>query len=306
MRERDPAAFLLSFLERYRHLSLLVGVLLAQLFFLAFQIRGENEVRLLRVWAVAAITPVERALHAVGEAGGHLWTNYLALYGVQQERQRLEAELDRARLRLQELEAQAAEAEQLAQLLELKQSSYAQSEAVAAEVIGMSAASNARSLDLNRGRDAGLGPNMVVVTPDGVVGKVITVFPRSAQVLLITDPRSGVGAMTSDSRILGVLKGTDGTSCRLDYVPNEESVPVGSKLITSGQDQIFPKGLPLGAVTSVRPGDFFQEVSVRPAARLTRLEYVLVLVRPAHSVAAQARVPEGRTGAASSGAADPR
>lgn len=277
-----------AFVERYRHLSLLVAVLLAQLFFLAYQIKTASDVRLIRLWAMAAIAPVEKGLNGALDASGSLLENYVVLYDARQESQRLQAELDLTRLRLQELEARAAEARQLAELLELKQS-YARAPLVAAQVVGSNAAAPTLTVLINRGREDGLQANMVVLTPDGVAGKVISAFPGVAQVLLITDEKSGVGALVADSRLHGVVKGTGGSLCRLEYIPNEESVTVGAEVLTSGQDQLFPKGLPLGRVTSVRPGEFFQEITVEPAAHLTRLEHVLVLAGPPETLPTSAQ-----------------
>ncbi|MBI4466793.1 MAG: rod shape-determining protein MreC [Acidobacteria bacterium] len=280
-----------AFLERHRHLSLLVAMLLAQLFFLAYQIKGAKDVRLIRLWAVAVISPFEKAVDAVVDGLGSLVENYVALYGARQESQRLRAELDLARLRLQELEARAAEAEQLAALLELKHA-YPRAPLRAAEVIGSSPAATTLTVLINRGSEEGLAPNMVVLTPDGVVGKVIAAFPGVSRVLLLSDPKSGVGALVADSRQLGVVKGTGGSLCRLEYIRNEEPVAVGAEVLTSGQDQVFPKGLPLGRVTAVRPGEFFQEIMVQPAARLTRLEHVLVLAGPPESLTATAQASD--------------
>jgi len=283
-----------AFVERRRHLSLLVAVLLGQLFFLAYQIKGANDVRLIRLWAFAVIAPVEKAAVGLLDGIGSVWDNYVALYGAREESQRLEAELAQARLRLQELEARAAEADELAALLELKQA-HPRAPFVAAQVIGSSPAATTLTVLLNRGSDAGLRPNMVVLTPDGVVGKVIAAYPGAAEVLLITDRKSGVGTMVADSHLLGVLKGTGGFFCRLEYVSNEETVAVGAELVTSGQDQVFPKGLPVGRIVSARPGEFFQEITVEPAARLTRLQHVLVLAGPAETlnVTAEATGSEG-------------
>jgi len=283
-----------AFVERRRHLSLLVAVLLGQLFFLAYQIKGANDVRLIRLWAFAVIAPVEKAAVGLLDGIGSVWDNYVALYGAHEESQRLEAALAQARLRLQELEARAAEADELAALLELKQA-HPRAPFVAAQVIGSSPAATTLTVLLNRGSDAGLRPNMVVLTPDGVVGKVIAAYPGAAEVLLITDRKSGVGTMVADSHLLGVLKGTGGFFCRLEYVSNEETVAVGAELVTSGQDQVFPKGLPVGRIVSARPGEFFQEITVEPAARLTRLQHVLVLAGPAETlnVTAEATGSEG-------------
>ncbi|MFQ5663880.1 MAG: rod shape-determining protein MreC [Terriglobia bacterium] len=280
-----------AFLERYRHPSLLVAVLLAQLFFLAYQIKADNDVRLIRLWAVTLVTPIQKGVYATSSAAHSVFENYIALYDARQESQRLRGELDQVRLRLQEFEARAAEAEKLAALLELKQA-YARAPLVAAQVIATSPATSSRTVLIDRGRDAGLEPNMVVLTPAGVVGNVVSVFPSVAQVLLISDRKSGVGVQVAGSGVQGVVKGAGGFLCRLEYVPNEESVLVGAELLTSGQDQLFPKGLPVGRVTSVQPGELFQEISVQPAVPLTRLEHVLVLAGPPETLAIAAQAAE--------------
>lgn len=267
------------FLDRHRHASLLVAVLLAQLFFLAYQIKGNNDIRLIRLWAVAVTGPVEKALRGTVEATGSLVEEYISLYGARQESQRLRAELEEARLREQELKARAEESAELAALLELRHS-YSPAPLVAAHVIAASPAAATRTVLIGRGAKQGLEVNMVVLTPQGVVGKVVAVFPTVAQVLLITDRKSGVGVRVADSPLAGVVKGTGGTFCRLDYIPNEETVPLGAELLTSGHDQLFPKGLPVGRVTSARKGELFQEIRVQPAARLHHLDHVLVLAGP--------------------------
>ena len=119
---------------------------------------------------------------------------------------------------------------------------------------------------------------MPVITPDGIVGKVHRVFWGSARVLVITDPDSGVGALLEKSRVHGVLQGSGGFFCQLAYVVNDERVEVGEHVLTSGEDLIYPKGLPIGVVTSVRPGPVFRQIRIRPSARLNRLEEVLVIV----------------------------
>lgn len=281
-----------AFLERHSHLSLLVAALLAQLFFLAYQIKGENQVRLIRLWAVAVFSPVERAVRGAAEAGTSVYEDYLALYDARQENRRLSAELDQARLRLHELGARAAEADQLAALLALKQS-YARAPLVAANVIGTSPAASTRTVLIDRGSEDGLDTNMVVLTPQGVVGKVVAVFPSVSQVLLLTDQKSGVGVVVAGTNLLGVVKGTGGSLCQMDYVPNQEVMSPGANLLTSGQDQLFPKGLPVGRVLTVRPGETFLEITVEPAAPLSRLEHVLVLAGPPETLGNAAQGSSG-------------
>ncbi|MGH9789443.1 MAG: rod shape-determining protein MreC [Candidatus Acidiferrales bacterium] len=265
--------------ETPRHVSLLVIVLLAQLFLLAYQIKTANDVRLIRRWAVAVIGPIEKGINTAWDSGSSLITDYVALFNARRENERLQAELNQARLRLQRLEARASEADQLAALLEFKQA-HAEAPLVAARVIAASPAATSRAVLIDRGSNDGLAPNMVVLTPEGVVGKVVEVYPGASQVLLITDRKSGVGAELADSSVKGVLKGAGSSLGRLEYIPHEETVAVGARVVTSGQDQLFPKGLAVGEVVSVRPGQFFQEIVVQPAAPLTRLEQVLVLAGP--------------------------
>src|SRR3990172_414062 len=259
-----------AFVERYRHSSLLVAVLLGQLFFLAYQIKGDNDVRLIRRWAVAVIGPVEKAVRATVSAADSLLEEYVALYKDRQESKLLRAELTRARLRLHELKTRAEESDELAALLELKQS-YPLAPLVAAHVIAASPAAATRTVLIDRGADRGLMPNMTVLTPAGGVGK------------------GGVGVRVADSQLAGVVKGTGGTQCRLDYIPNEETLAPGTVLYTSGQDQLFPPGLPVGRITSVGPGEFFLEVAVEPAAPLASLDHVLVLAGPPETLGTAAQ-----------------
>jgi rod shape-determining protein MreC len=276
------------FLERHRHGSLLIAVLLAQLFFLAYQIKANNDVRLIRRWAIAVVSPVERGARGLYDAAGSVLEEYILLYDARQESQRLRAELEQARLQLHQLKTRAAQSDELAALLELKQN-YSQAPLVAARVIAASPGTASRTVLIDRGRRDGLDVNMAVLIARGVVGKVVAVFPTTAQVLLLSDRKSGVGVRVAGTELAGVVKGNGGGRCRLDYISNEESVPEGAQLITSGQDQLFPAGLPVGRIASVRPGELFLEIEVEPAAPLAKLDHVLVLAGPPETLGTAAR-----------------
>jgi rod shape-determining protein MreC len=110
------------------------------------------------------------------------------------------------------------------------------------------------------------------------VGKVLRVFPTSSQVLMINDQSSGVGAMLEKSRLQGVVRGTPNGELVMERVMSDEQVAAGETLLSSGGDQIFPKGLPLGTVSKVSPGkEMFLNIHVKPAADLSRVEEVLVV-----------------------------
>jgi rod shape-determining protein MreC len=267
--------------SQHRSLVLLAVVLGIQILLLAAQIRRDQDARLIRVWAVELVAPLGRVANWTVNGIRDGWNNYISLRGMAIENQRLQAELDRLRLRNNELESRAAEADRLAALLAFRQSN-SETLMLAARVIGISPGTGARIAFLDRGARDGLEENMGVITPEGVVGKVLAVFPATSQVLLLSDRESGVGALLATSRSHGPVRGTgDLLLVGLDYISKDIPVSVGEVILTSGQDRIFPKDLPVGTVAEIKndPRSPFHEILVRPSARLDRLEEVLVLLR---------------------------
>jgi len=150
-------------------------------------------------------------------------------------------------------------------------------------VIGGSADSDSQTIYLDRGERDGIRRNMGVITPDGVVGKVIESYKDTAQVLLLTDTHSGVGAMMVESRVQKPVGGTGEPLLQLKYVSNEDnSVNPGDRIVTSGTDRIFPGDLPVGTIADIKPGSTFKQIRVKPAANLERLEEVFVLLTIKH------------------------
>jgi rod shape-determining protein MreC len=266
-----------TIISRHRPLSLLAALILAQVLLLAFQIKRENNVRLVRYWTVQTFTPVERAGTWSFSRIGGIWSGYIGLRNARTENARLQKELDQLRMRNRELESQAAEGQRLAGLLNFR-NAHPEASMLAAEVIGASADPTSHTLFINRGERDHIRRNLAVITPEGIVGKIVEVFPTSSQVLLINDKDSGVGALFAASRTHGVVKGSGDPNPRMDYIVNDEKVQVGDKILTSGEDHIFPKDLPIGKVESAKAASPFQIISIDPAARLDRLEDVLVLM----------------------------
>lgn len=262
---------------RYPAFFTLLGVLLAQLLLLSVQITRNQNVRLIHVWAAVAFSPFERVCHDVVQDTAQGWKAVHALWADQQENQALGSQLVVARARIQELSVKAAEVDRLRALLDFK--SQLPYHSLAAEVIASSPGVGSTVVSINRGENSGITPDLPVVTPAGVVGKIVAVYPHTAQVLLITDPSCGVGCMLADSRTQGVLKGAGQEQCNLDYVMDEEQVPAGEAVLTSGLDQIYPKGLLVGYVASSQDGNIYKKIVVKPAVSLSRLENVLILFK---------------------------
>lgn len=276
-----------SVLGRYRNLIVLVAVLFAQVLGLAVQVRRNTDsepTRLIRVWAVGAVTPLEKSLLWIQTTTRNVWHNYLYLRGVRAENRELKQELQQIRLEQVRMSQDAGQARRLQSLLSFKEQFISQT--MAAQVIGWSGSEQSRSVYIDKGAREGIRPDMAVITKDGIVGKVLQVFgsnpleASTAQVLLINDQTSGVGAILDKSRLQGILRGTPSGEVVLEKVMSDETVPVGEMVLTSGGDGIFPKGLPVGTVTKVSPGnDLFLNIRVRAAADLNRLEEVLVVTK---------------------------
>ena len=279
-----------NLLHRYRNVSILVGVLFAQVLGLAIQVRrtsGDESSRLIRVWAVGTITPLEKGIVWLQNGTGNVWREYVYLRGVRQENRDLKMEIERLRLERVRMSEDAEQANRLQALLAFKEQYVAKT--VAAQVIGSSGSEQSHSIFIDKGSDNGIGNDMAVITAEGVVGKVLHVFGSTSQVLLINDQSSGVGAILESSRIQGVLRGTPLGQVVLERVMADEDVTPGEAVRTSGGDLVFPKGLPVGTVTKVnRTAEAFLSVQIKPAVNLSKLEEVLVVVQKEQRVPAVA------------------
>jgi rod shape-determining protein MreC len=266
--------------SRHKSLALLGIVLLAQLFLLAVQIKRDSRGRLIRVWSIAAMSPIERGgAWGFGRIRG-VWDHYFALQNTSRENEALRIENDAQKLTISQLESKTAEADRLAALLNFRQS-HSQVPMLAARVIGASAGSASQTIEIDRGERDGIRPNLAVITADGAVGKVIEVYRDGAEVLLLTDKEGGVGAMLVGSRIQSPVGGTGEPLLAMKYVAADDKVSVGEKVVTSGMDKIFPRDIPVGTVQTVKPGSPFQQIWLLPAAKLDRLEEVIVLLTAA-------------------------
>src|SRR5207245_5697390 len=158
--------------SRHKSLVLLAGVIVLQVLMLAVQIKRDSEGRLIRVWTVGAVSPFERA----GSSGfgwfRDTWRHYFALQNTTKENEQIRHENDALKLQISQLQGKAAEADRLAVLLNFRQS-HARVPMIAARVIGASAGGASQTIQLDRGERDGIRKNMGVITPDGVVGKVV-------------------------------------------------------------------------------------------------------------------------------------
>ena len=269
-----------GFLNRYRNITVLFLVIFAQILLLAVQVKNDQDVRMIRVWTVTAVTPVARILE--GFRGGSIGfiRNYIVLHDADSENRRLREEVGRLKIENTFLKNEVSRADR-AQALQVFQA-HTPSKMLAATIIAMGAGSNSKVVFVDRGSLSGVMRGMAVVTPDGIVGKVISAYPSASEVMLVTDPDFAAGVISQKSQSHGTLKGDGTPTCKVDYIPLEDKLEPGEMLFTSGDDRIFPRGFPVGVVKAVRPGQPFKEVLVQPAGIQHGLEDVLIIVSGVH------------------------
>jgi rod shape-determining protein MreC len=264
-----------AFVARHAPFFLLALILTSQFIMLAYQVTRRQHVPLIEVWAIDAFDPFERSIHGLSEVISGAWGSVGELSSAQGENARLKRELANARAQALQLSEDGAENQRLRSLLHLEQ--HIPYRAMAATVIAASPGANS-AVFIDRGRTAEITRDLPVITPEGIVGKTIVVFRHTAEVLLLTDPSSGVGSMLEKSGIEGVVKGQGSGICYLDYITNDQPVAKGDLVVTSGLDQIYPRGLLVGRVVDVARGEIYRKIQVKPAAQLDGLENVLVIL----------------------------
>ena len=276
----------MEFLTRFKNTLFLIAVLLAQAIALAVQVRAPADsggpdaggVRLIRKWATATVTPFERAAHAVGSGVHNGWSNYIDLRHVRQQNKDLQQQLTRMRIEQAAIAEDALQGKRLQAMLGFRERYVGTT--VAAQVIGSSGSDQSRVITIDKGSNDGLKSDMPVITQDGIVGKLRDVFPTTSQVLEINDQTSGAGVILESTRIRAILRGTVAGRVQIGNLMADSRIKPGETILTSGGDQVYPRGLPVGTVESIAPDPDHQPymaIAVRPAVNLDRVEEVLVI-----------------------------
>ena len=269
-----------SLLNRYRNITVLLLVVAGQLVLLAVQVKDDRDIPFIRVWTITAVTPFARFVEAVRGGGAGFFRDYIHLHNADAENRQLRDEVGKLKMDNIFLRNELSQADRV-KALQMFQAET-QSKTLAARVFGVGAPPAPRWSIVDRGSAAGVQRGMAVVTPDGIVGKVIGVYPTASQVLLVTDPDFAAGVISQKNQARGDLKGTGKNYCTVDYVPSGDKVEVGEWFYTSGDDRIFPRGFPAGVVKEVRDAQPFKEVLVEPSGLSRGLEDVLIVLSGVH------------------------
>jgi rod shape-determining protein MreC len=213
------------------------------------------------------------------------WQNYFALQQIRQDNERLKKEVTQLSVALQQERTAAQQTHALQKLLDLKSATPFQT--TAAVVIGSGADPSFRTITIDKGTQDGLRADMAVIAPAGVVGRILMPTPRASKVQLLIDRDAAAGVMVERSRVSGVVKGVGSGEVLeyraglidLNYVPGSADVRKGDRVVTSGIDGIYPKGLPVGEIQSAERVAGEWRIKLRPAVDFSSLEAVLVVLQ---------------------------
>ena len=241
---------------------------------------GRTRTGLVRTLMLDGLAPIEKLIDVSINGSITAWNNYVALLNTSRENEALRAENAELRMEIDRNRTEVNEAARLREFFDL--GPHIVGDRILARVTAGDATISRQMILINKGTVNGLHVNAACITPDGVVGRVVHTGHMSAIVQLISDPDSAVGVTVETSRVQGIVRGANNGSLRLEHVDESMELDVGDRLVTSGTDLIYPKGLPFGQVVGLGPvAALMKTAVVRPAADLGRLEEVVCLINAA-------------------------
>jgi rod shape-determining protein MreC len=266
---------------------LLIATLLAQVILISAQVRTASGSRVLQAVTFGVFSQVQLGTAWVFSGIRSVWDGYVGLRGAHQENQQLRDTVSQMQVRLLEQQALAMRASQLEQILDLRQRTPLRT--VAASVIAGDFTRMFRTLTIDKGSSSGLRKDMAVIAPAGIVGRIVEPPPLyAAKVQLLIDREAGAGAIIARSGVGGVVVGHDRDGepqLELDFVSNLSDAKVGDRLVTSGLDGIFPRGLTIGYLATVEKGSgLYKKILVTPAVDFEAIGSVLVVLDPPQAV----------------------
>lgn len=256
-----------------------LAVVVAHVILISTQVTTKRGVPMLQETVFGVFSEVQRVANAITTGVRASWQNYFALQRVQEENERLKQQISALQIRLQQERNLAQQSQSLQKLMELKTSTELST--TAANVIAGGASPEFRTITIDKGAREGVRADMAVISPAGIVGRVIQPSARAAKVQLLIDRNAAAGALVERTRAQGVVIGTGGDDLRMDYVSGSSEVKAGDVVVTSGIDGIYPKGFVIGQIQSVKRGaGEYSSIVIRPAVDFSALEAVLIVVTP--------------------------
>jgi len=236
--------------------------------------------------------PLE-AVSSLDQGISNMWQQYVALQSVEDENHRLRQEIEWLRGQNNQLREAASATQRLTALLQFKE--QALPTMIAAQVIGRDASNRYKSVIVNKGDSDGIQKDMGVITPSGVVGRVVKTTGATSVVLLVTDPNNAIAGLIQRTRDEGIVEGTLQGRAKLKYIPMLSAVKEGDYVVTSGLVGGFPRGLAIGTITGIsrEEGALFQTAELAPEVDVNHVEEVLIIQAPHGQSVDAATKPDG-------------
>jgi len=262
-----------------------VGLLVTNLVIMAVDAKdADGRAKVLRIWTQTFASPLQNVSSKATGATSGFFQQIWNFRSTARENEQLKERLTQVETELHAAQQATAENDRLKALLNLNEQTDIKN--VPARVIARDPSVWFNTITINRGSSSGVEVNMPVVTPGGIVGRIITVGPWSSQVMLITDEKAGAGAVVGQLGQSGALGSVRGRAdlgvgvIEMRYVSGLEKVEVGDYVMTTGQDGIYPASLNVGRVVDVKHGTATQahQILIQPGAQLDHLEEVAVLL----------------------------
>ena len=253
-----------------------MAIIVGHIVLISAQVNTRRGVPILEEATFGVFAEVQRATTSLLEGIHDSWQNYFALQQVRSENEQLRQEVAQLRVQMQQERALAQQSRTLQNLLQLR--TGLQLQTAAANVIAGGASPEFRTMTIDKGTNDGLQADMAVISPGGVVGRVIMPSARASKIQLLIDRNAAAGVLVERSRAQGVVVGTGEDRLRLEYVAGTADVKEGDRIVTSGIDGIYPKGFVVGQIESIqRSAGEYSAILVRPAADFSALEAVLIV-----------------------------
>ncbi len=272
---------MLSFIKRHQVILASVILCLVSLHLVSTTRKGTGGDVIVRSVLSVVTKPVQSTLIGIRSKVVGVWNGYIYLVGLSEENEGLRRTINQLVEENNRLKEELGLNARLKELLRFKDKTPVKT--VAAEILGFSSFGPGgewmRTLAINKGSGDGIKAGMPVVTPQGIVGRIVETNRFTSTVLLLTDPRSNIDVIIQRTRVKGVVEGDGSGGLILKYVRQLDDVIPGDRVVTAGLSTIFPKGLLVGEVVSVDKGEdnFFKRIELRPAADFRRLEEVLIV-----------------------------
>jgi rod shape-determining protein MreC len=263
---------------RRRTTYLFLAISLGHVFLISAQVQSKTGMPVFQAVAFGAFAGVQHALASVTDGGRSLWSNYIALHGVVRENESLRQRNLELEGELQQTRAAASHTKALEDLLALR--AIVPARTLPARVIAGSPAPGSLTVTIDRGVDDGVQADMAVIGHGGVVGRVINrPLAHAAQVQLLIGRNAAAAVMFERIGVGGVVSGGNGDPpLRVDLVPSAAEIKPGDRVLTSGQDGMFPRGFMVGTVDRAERRAGYWTITLRPSVDFSHIDFVLVVL----------------------------